>query len=482
MKFKKYVKESFDEKEDFVEDLGNPDAPSIIKDEIDNFYAPVEKLIKAGKFDEAKSELDALESDLDEFESENAKKKIFKFPQFMIDGQRKQLAALRAKLPANESISDMERRCEKCNTLLNDGGTCPKCDDGEEDYGDEKDDSLDNDQQQDLKEEMSATEKLIAAFPDVDWNFDNKIEESYLTEAQGAEVKSKVKTALDSIAQEDKNSLAGKVSQIADMIPDNLADDVFAKIKGAFGNIKLNPAQKKQVVQDSGDLITVEDADEVNTVGDLVDAIDSSEAGDKNPEAVKSSLVGILQVVAVIEPTPVVDFITAVVAALPANIVSKVVGFLGKFSPVMKAVSNMSEDMTTTDAKSKLIAAFPDVDWNFRENTIDETLTEETDPEDDWYDDDYDIDDVEEDRRHAALYGGERTYCSCGKKLVRTEWGSYCPECDPETAQEEHEKSVYDDDEIDEGFLSSLSVPAAGSLAGKAPANKLSEENSDCTK
>ena len=28
-------------------------------------------------------------------------------------------------------------KCDKCGTLLNDMGTCPKCDDGEEDYGDE---------------------------------------------------------------------------------------------------------------------------------------------------------------------------------------------------------------------------------------------------------------------------------------------------------------------------------------------------------
>ena len=41
-----------------------------------------------------------------------------------------------------ESV-DMNKRCEKCNTLLNDGGTCPKCDDGEEDYGD-RDDKIDD--------------------------------------------------------------------------------------------------------------------------------------------------------------------------------------------------------------------------------------------------------------------------------------------------------------------------------------------------
>lgn len=34
-------------------------------------------------------------------------------------------------------------KCDKCGTLLNDMGTCPKCDDGEEDYGD-LDESIDN--------------------------------------------------------------------------------------------------------------------------------------------------------------------------------------------------------------------------------------------------------------------------------------------------------------------------------------------------
>ena len=36
-------------------------------------------------------------------------------------------------LNMTESIEDMDRRCEECNTLLNDMGKCPKCDDGEED-------------------------------------------------------------------------------------------------------------------------------------------------------------------------------------------------------------------------------------------------------------------------------------------------------------------------------------------------------------
>ena len=49
------------------------------------------------------------------------------------------LEELKTSGAIKESVADMDKRCEKCNTLLNDGGTCPKCDDGEEDYGDDDD-------------------------------------------------------------------------------------------------------------------------------------------------------------------------------------------------------------------------------------------------------------------------------------------------------------------------------------------------------
>ena len=72
----------------------------------------------------------------------------------------------------NESVDDMDRRCEKCNTLLNDGGTCPKCDDGEEDYGD-MDGALDSDDT--VKEELSNIEKLKRAYPEL--NFDSELDD-----------------------------------------------------------------------------------------------------------------------------------------------------------------------------------------------------------------------------------------------------------------------------------------------------------------
>lgn len=286
MKFKTYIKESVAPITE--EQFEHPDSPSLTRETIDAFYAPVEKLIKEGKFEEAAAEIADLEKDLAEFEAENAKKKIFKFPKFMIDGQKKQLAALKAKLPKTESLDDMNKRCETCNTLLNDQGTCPKCDDGEEDYNDE------------INEELSNKEKLMKAFPG-EFNFDTTVTES---------------------AQE--------------VIEEDIS--VREKLKRAYPELNFE-------------------------------------------------------------------------------------------SPVSEAVET-NEELSN---REKLKKAYPELN-------LESCVKEDVDPEQFDYDDVYDIDDdVEQDRRHAALYGGDRMYCKCGTRLKMDEWGSYCPDCNPE-------KEIYDDE------------------------------------
>ena len=63
----------------------------------------------------------------------------------------------------------------------------------------------------------------------------------------------------------------------------------------------------------------------------------------------------------------------------------------------------------------------------------DYNIQDESDVECTWddYDDEYSMDPVEQDRAHAALYGGDREYCECGEKLEHDEWGGYCPVCNP---------------------------------------------------
>lgn len=128
----------------------NPDAYPMSWELIDNFYGPIYKLIEDGKFDEAKKTIDELDADLAEFEATNNKRRFFRYPRFMIDGQKREMQALHraydravakaeAEAPALAESYAKEgnhERCENCGTLLNDMGTCPKCDDGEEDYRD----------------------------------------------------------------------------------------------------------------------------------------------------------------------------------------------------------------------------------------------------------------------------------------------------------------------------------------------------------
>lgn len=287
MKFTKYLKESSAPKNTLVidEEFHNPDKPSFVDTELDTFYAPVKQLIDKGEFEAARKELDLLEADLNELDAANSKKKFFRFPQFMIDSQRKQINSLRSMLPKNESIEDMEKRCENCNNLLNDAGTCPKCDHGDEDV---------TDRDEEMNEELTAREKLKIAFPEL--NFDRQ----------------------EPVNEECKNEeLSNK-----------------EKLKRAFPELNL----------------------------------------DKDETIVNEEL----------------------------------------------------------SVREKLKNAYPELNFD---TDLSESA-ENPDGYDDFDDDYYDLDDVEQDRAHASLYGGDRMYCDCGKKLVMTEWGGYCPDCTPEDPED----------------------------------------------
>ena len=287
MKFKQYAKESKVSSNKILLDEGffdndyNIDRPSFVQDEIDDFFGPVRKLISDGEYDAARKMLTELEDDLNELEAENSKKKFFKFPQFMINGQRKKIDALKARLPKNESVEDMNKRCEVCNTLLNDSGSCPKCDDGEEDYEDK------------IEEDLSVRAKLKAAYPEL--NFENTSEKN-ITEA-----------------------LSNK-----------------EKLLRAYPELNF----------------------------------DKSDVTEK---------------------------------------------------------MNITEDMSV---REKLKAAYPELNFD---SPVTESIVEDIEEYAD-YDDNYDLscDDVEMDARHASLYGGDRMYCDCGCKLHYNEYGSYCPDCEPD--------------------------------------------------
>lgn len=460
-------------------------------------YAPIENHIANGKLDVAKSMLDELSADLDSFE-DSRKNKLFKMRSF-IDFQRRKLKSYYDKLEAaqnkTESLQDMDKRCEKCNTLLSDNGSCPKCDEGEEDI-DEAIDSRCSDYHvrkygaywfgiigpdglmlrdennklrlfktkadaqaaidsecTNLQEELSVREKLKAAYPEL--NFDTPVTEEFvsealsnrekllrafpelnldkdpLTEALGADTAQALKDTMLNLAKDDKNKWAKTTADIVEAIPDSFMDELFDNVQKNLAKVKLPSSDKKKVIDAAEDAI-VDDIED-DTLGSILDAIDITKWSKKNPKFVKSFLLTVLGIIAVIEPTPVVEVLTGILMLIPEDIVAKITSIFSVISsPVSAGVATanavMNEELS---AREKLKAAYPELNFDDTSNN----LTTESFEEEDYfeYDDDYDnLDDVEQDRVHAALYGGDRMYCDCGAKLAMNEYGSYCPKCEPQ--------------------------------------------------
>ena len=381
MKFVKYTNESVAAKKLILaEDFGDS-SNSLVKDELDKFYNSLEKKIASGDIEGATKELEELEADLASLEAENAKKKFFKFPQFMIDGQKKRLAAYRAKLTKNESIDDMDNRCQKCNTLLNDMGTCPKCDDGEEDYGDE------------LKEALYDA---------------NKSYKSITTNPEMA-------TEIAQIAQ--------RALKLNDYEAETLEHDI--------NNLRAN-----EWVEDFAELPDSASAKQLFFTHAVTPEEKFEESLTERTMSVREKLKNAY---------PELNFDTPIHESAVCQEELSNREKLKKAYPELNFDTVVSEEIQTEalSNKEKLIQAYPGV-FSFESSDMTEEYEE--------FDDEYDFDDdVEMDRRHAALYGGDRTYCDCGKKLVMTDWGSYCPDCEPDTAEEEHLRMI--DDEVDSDFI-----------------------------
>ena len=129
-------------RDEINEEFENPYNPITFDEIVDGTYRDLFRMIDDGDYEGAKAEIEEIERQHEAEVEANNKRKFFKYPAFMIRKEGELIAYLKnrvERMKKNESLEDMDNRCEKCNTLLNDQGTCPKCDDGEEDYGDRDD-------------------------------------------------------------------------------------------------------------------------------------------------------------------------------------------------------------------------------------------------------------------------------------------------------------------------------------------------------
>jgi hypothetical protein len=157
--------------------------------------------------------------------------------------------------------------------------------------------------------------------------------EEALLEGSGADAKAAANAIADELAKDDKKKWAQTVADVVKVIPDEFADQLFDAIKQKASNIQLNMAQKNKIAKSSRGKITNNDIANCSTVGQILALFDGFEWAKTNPGLVKGLLMVILAVVAIVEPTPVLEIITLIVGLLPEEVVAKVVAILGAATP-----------------------------------------------------------------------------------------------------------------------------------------------------
>ena len=130
----------------------------------------------------------------------------------------------------------------------------------------------------------------------------------------------------------DKNKWADTILKVVDNIPDTSIDAAVDIVNKTIGNKNVSDKMK----DDAAEAMGIEEEETTNNwqkVSDILSYIDTVKLAKSNPEAVKTVLITILGIVAVIEPTPIGEIITGIIMILPANVVSKIVKLLGYLLP-----------------------------------------------------------------------------------------------------------------------------------------------------
>lgn len=369
---------------------------------------------------------------------------------------------VRESTETNDSVNC----CDKCHTIIDSEGRCKCCEESvvtEELSNTEKlkrafpelnfDDSV---KEELVTEELSNMEKLIKAYPELaeDSDISESIEEELtnlqklkraypelnfedetepLTEGIGSEVFTLIKDTMSKLSTGNKGEWAKTVTQIMDVIPADEVDELLDTVKKQFATVKLKDSDKDKIIDASGiDMKTSED-----TVGEVLDVIENRKDAKDDAESKKKLATTVLAVMSALEPTPVLEVLTGIVKVLPAKVVSGILDYVQSFNLLNRVLDAKNESISSIN---KTIVE------NYDEEEGHEDSIDEYDFDDDYYFDD----DVEEDRMHAALYGGDRDYCDCGKRLLKDDDGnSYCPDCDSqsfESEEDDEEESLLDDD------------------------------------
>ena len=194
----------------------------------------------------------------------------------------------------------------------------------------------------------STTESLVEAIFDIYYG-----NHARLTEGAGAETMNIIKDILSSLNKEDSNNWANTVTEVVSAVPEDNADELFDIIKKRFENTKINNADKEKILNAAGK--DPKNYDGMDTIGKIFTMLDPSTF---EADELKKCLIITLGIVAAIEPTPIVEVITTIVSALPAEAVKKIITIISKLSTpgvlvdfVKKYLANkdISEDLENSE-------------------------------------------------------------------------------------------------------------------------------------
>ena len=149
-----------------------------------------------------------------------------------------------------------------------------------------------------------------------------------LTEGTGAETANIIKDILGSISKDGKQNWTKAITDVIDAVPNDYLDDLFDIAKNKLANVKLDVAAKDKIIDAAGNKISGA-TDNADTLDEILSLINIDEIDEST---LKSCIVTALGIVAIIEPTPIVDVITAIVTILPANVIKKVISVITKLA------------------------------------------------------------------------------------------------------------------------------------------------------
>lgn len=184
-------------------------------------------------------------------------------------------------------------------------------------------------------------------------NYEPELFESIVAEGVGADTKTAAADIMNILAKDDNKKWAQTASEIISVIPDNFVDELVDAVKTKVGDLKLTAENKKKIVDATNGNVTEDQLANTDTVGNVLELFDTFEWAKKNPGLIKGIVMVILSIVAIIEPTPVVDVITIIIGVLPAEIVAKVMAFLSTLNNPLGHIANQlhnkNEDLTSDE-------------------------------------------------------------------------------------------------------------------------------------